>query len=462
MAYGERDRVRAPLVELADRRALERWAPADADAVEEARRLKERALLDLGMSHSAVASWLYTKCHHQIPTTAVDTAAVIASGDGTCLLLYNPGFFVGIGLEGVRFVLFHEARHIVQRHLFTDPDLRADPVFTLACEVTINHVALVRLGGGLPELDGEPVGISPRRVYGQYVTDLKEQGLEPLGYEEWSETDLSVYRELGRMRRPPGAGDAACVHVALDGAGGGVLDQETVDRIGNEVLRSVLLAARRGDRTARQELLELLGRTEGAAESADRVWGDLGAHALRGETVRTRRVEWWQRWLVDVLGSKLREGERLAYPKKRGALLAALGHEPMLSRQGPRRVKSLVIALDTSGSMPDGVVRWLGELVGRIDGVEAEWVAFDAGVKPFRPREPLRGGGGTSFAAVRHHVETRAEPADAVIVVTDGHAPPISPADPDRWIWLITPGGDEWPERRDPPMACHRVRPPGQ
>ncbi|NDU71903.1 hypothetical protein GWI34_04575 [Actinomadura sp. DSM 109109] len=452
MGYGEVRRPRVPVVELADRRALERWRPADEETVEAARRLKERALLDLGMTHSAIASWLFSKCHHQLPTTAVDTAAVVASGDGSCLLLYNPGFFVGIGSEGVRFVLFHEARHLVQRHLFADADLRADPVFTLACEVTINHVAMVRLGAGLPEIDGVPVGVSPRDVYASYAGDLREQGAEPLSFEEWAETDMSVYRELGRMRNPPGIGRAACVHVLVD-----ALDQETSGRIGDDVLRSVLVAARRGDRVARDELLDLLRRTEGASQDVDRIWDGLGAHALRGVTSATRRVEWWQRWLVDVLASKLKEGERLVYPKKRGAVLAALGHEPMLARRGPQRVKSLVIALDTSGSMPDGLVEWLGELVGRIDGAEVEWVAFDASVKPFRPGEPLHGGGGTDFGAVRRHVEARDEPADAVIVVTDGHAGPVVPAEPGKWIWLITSGGDEWPERRG--MACHRVRP---
>lgn len=443
-----------PVVELGDRRALEAWRPDEDEVVEAARRLKERALLEMGMTHSAVASWLYSKCHHQIPTTAVDTAAVVASGDGACLLLYNPEFFVKIGVEGVRFVLFHEARHLVQRHLFADPDLRSDPVFTVACEVTVNHVAMVRLDGRLPEAGGEPVGISPRDVYGVYVEDLRGQGLEPLRFEEWVETDMSVYRELGRMRKPPGVGDAVCVHVLAD-----VLDQETVERVGNDVLRSVVIAARRGDRVAREELLDLIGRTEGATEGVDKIWGDLGAHALRGVTQATRRVEWWQRWLVDVLASKLEEGERLVYPKKRGAVLAALGHEPMLARRGPRRVKTLVIALDTSGSMPDGVVEWLSELVGRIDGVEAEWVSFDAVVNPFRPGEAMYGGGGTDFGAVQRHVEARDEPADAVIVVTDGYAEPITPAEPGKWIWLITPGGEEWPERHSPPMPCHRVNP---
>lgn len=57
-----------PLVDLVDRRALAAWLPAVSDVVAEAVRLKDAALLDFGMTDSAVASWLFTKCHHQIPT----------------------------------------------------------------------------------------------------------------------------------------------------------------------------------------------------------------------------------------------------------------------------------------------------------------------------------------------------------------------------------------------------------
>jgi predicted metal-dependent peptidase len=208
-----------------------------------------------------------------------------------------------------------------------------------------------------------------------------------------------------------------------------------------------------------------MGRTEEGSARAARLWGNLGAGLLRGETARTRTVDWWQRWLVDVLGSKLRDGERLVYPKKRGALLAALGQDPMLARRGPVREKVLVIAYDTSGSMPDHVIRWLTDLVGRIDGVEAHWLSFDAVVMPFRPGERVYGGGGTSFQVVADYVEGRTEVGgrrldvtpDAVVVLTDGYAPPISPAEPEKWIWLITEGGSEWPETHTPAMACHRV-----
>ncbi|MFF3876549.1 hypothetical protein [Streptomyces sp. NPDC001978] len=463
MAYGERGRGRPAVVDLADRRALERYRPADAAVVEEARRLKEAALLDFGLTESAVASWLFAKCHHQLATTAIDTAAVVASGDGSCLLLYNPDFFVGLGLDGVKFVLFHEARHLVHRHLFAEPELRDDPVFELAAEVSINHVALVRLGREeLPLLDGRPTGVDPRKVYDAYRQDLMAHGLEPVPYETFTETDMRVYGELKRMRHPLVPERRMCVHL-VDGSV--PADQETVDAVTSSALLNSLLAARRGHTGAERELLDLIGRTEDGSARAARIWGNLGAGVLRGETTRTRTVHWWQRWLVDVLGSKLRDGERLVYPKKRGALLAALGQDPMLARRGPVRDKVLVIAFDTSGSMPDHVIRWLTELVGRIDGVEAHWLSFDAVVMPFRPGERVFGGGGTSFQVVADYVEGRTEVngrrfdvnPDAVVVLTDGYAPPITPAEPDKWIWLITEGGSEWPETHTPVMDCHRV-----
>jgi hypothetical protein len=450
---------RLPVIDLTDRQALVSWRPATPPVISQAQRLKDAALLDFGLAESLVASWLYAKCRHQIATTVIDTAAVVASGDGTCLLLFNPEFFVAIGLEGVKFVLFHEARHLIHRHLFTDPELRADPVFTLAAEVVINHVAMARLGRGLPVLDGKAIGVGPAEVHRRYVEDLTAQGLVPVSYDDFIDTDLTVYGELKRMRNPP-VPAPLCVHLVHELQ----QDQETVDGVVSSALLNSLLAARRGNGTAESELLDLMGRTE---DGAGRIWGNLGAGALRGTTARTGRVDWWQRWLVDVLGSKLRAGERLVYPKKRGAVLAVLGHEPMLSRNGPVRDKVLVIAYDTSGSMPQSVIDWMIDLVGRIDGVVAHWLSFDGVVMPFAPGQRVFGWGGTSFQAVVDYVEGRStvdgkyfeERPDAVVMLTDGFAPHVTPAEPEKWIWLITEGGDDWPDAHTPPMACHRVRP---
>ncbi|WP_026412412.1 DUF2201 family putative metallopeptidase [Actinomadura oligospora] len=495
MADGESTRKLAPIKgraddRLSDLRRLMAEEPADPDVVEKARQLKEAALLDFGIGQSTIASWLYSKCHRHIPTTAVPTAAVIATGDGTCALLYNPHFFLELDHEGVKFVLFHEARHLMHRHLYVDEVLRGDPRFTLAAEVAINHVALLRLRrSALPTVPGkdggppEPVGVDPREVYEQYRDDLREQGLTPVSYDDFCYTDLTVYSELRRMRtlEPPKL--VFCVHGDSEHDGNGEdgedgddgdtgkarptipLDDETVEQVGEAVLREVVQAALRGDQAARREVLDLADRSTDGGDRIERMWGSLGLDKLRGTTPVTRRVDWWQRWLVDVLASKLQESERLIYPKKHGAIMLALGHDPMLTRRGPERTKVVLVAFDTSGSMPDAVVEWLTTLVGQTDGVEAHWLSFDGVVMPFVAGERVFGGGGTNFQNVVDYAEGRLEVGgkpldvepDAIIMVTDGYAPPVTPREPDRWIWLITDGGDDWPERHHPPMACHRV-----
>lgn len=452
--------------------------PPDPETTERGRRLKEAAMLDFGVRESAIAAWLYTKCHRQIPTLAVETAAVVATGDGSCVLLYNPEFFVAIGADGVRFVLFHEARHLIHRHLYVDAELGEDPVFALAAEVSINHVVMRRLRAKLPTRAAGPtaerapgggsgpvretVGIDPYAIHARYETDLRAQGLEPLSYDHFTETDMTVYGELKRMSDPPVPAGPVCPHLL---AGGLPLDDETVGQVVEGVLADVLRAALRGEGPAREEILHLADRSADGSDRVGRLWARLGLGALRGRTEPTRRVEWWKRWLADTLASKLRDGERLVYPRKHGAVLLALGHDPMLSRRGKERTKVVVVAIDTSGSMSRRVIDWLLTLIGRTDGVETHWLSFDGEVMPFVAGERVRGGGGTDFGTVVEYVEGRREVGgkrcevrpDAVIMVTDGYAPKVTPARPESWIWLITDGGDDWPDRHSPPMACHRV-----
>lgn len=249
--------------------------PPDPETTERGRRLKEAAMLDFGVRESAIASWLYTKCHQQIPTLAVETAAVVAAGDGSCVLLYNPEFFVEIGADGVRFVLFHEARHLIHRHLYVEAELREDAVFTLAAEVSINHVVMRRLRAKLPtrlaEGVRERVGIDPYEIHGRYEADLRAQGLQPLSYKHFTETDMTVYGELKRMSEPPVPTGAACPHLVI---GGVPLDGETVTEVVEGVLADVVRAALRGEGPARDEILHLADRSEGAATGSPRCGAD--------------------------------------------------------------------------------------------------------------------------------------------------------------------------------------------
>lgn len=472
---------------LRDRQALLDHEPAPFEIVEEARAIKERALLTFGLGESVVASWLFSKCHYQIPTTAIPTMAVTASGDGTMMLLYNPYFTVQLGEQGALFVLFHESRHIVMRHLFAEPHLNGDEDWNTATELCINHVVMTRLKRqSMPEIevtdpitgkvDKQKTGIDPREVYKQYKANLKEQGLEPVEYASFVATDFGCYTELKRMSKPPKPNKAmgmACIHQDGDGTEGpegegpGVqMDQDTIDQIGAQVIHNAMQAAKAGKEKARDELLELGERTDGATERTSKLWGTYGLASLRGKTQETRRVDWWQQWTTDFLASKLQEGERTIYPKKRLALDIEFDLDPMLVRRGEDEIKVGLIFYDTSGSMPDHVVKWLTELVGHTEGLEVHWCSFDGVVMPFKAGEKVSGGGGTNFQNCVDYAEGRLEvngarfdeEFDFALMLTDGYASEVKVQDADKWAWLITEGGSSAvPEAHNPPMAHHEV-----
>lgn len=461
--------------------------PAPEDIVEQARKIKESVLMDFGLGSAITASVLFTKCHHHIPTTAIETMAVMLLADGTAVLMYNPYFTVALGEEGAKFVLFHESRHLVYRHLFNEPQLRQDPVFTLACELGINHDTMARLKrsgmpkvakldeNGQPILDAkgapvmEPTGIDPKVEYDKYAKDLKAQNLTPVAYADFVRTDFGCYTELKRMKNPPVPPQMMlCMH-GEDGegdAGQVPMDDETATHITEQALRVMMQAAAAGKEKAREEMLELAERTEGTSERTSKMWGDMGIGRLRGQTHATRRVDWWKQWFNDQLASRLKEGDRLVYNKKRGALDIFLGNDPMLGHRGDEEEKLALIAIDTSGSMPQHVIDYLTKLVGFTDGVEFRWLAFDGAIEPFRPGEVVKGGGGTNFGLVMDYAEGRLAVdgktldihPDVIVMLTDGYASPIRPAEPDKWVWMITEGGsDDWLRAQPDPMSSHKL-----
>ena len=108
--------------------------------------------------------------------------------------------------------------------------------------------------------------------------------------------------------------------------------------------------------------------------------------------------------------------------------------------------------------MPDWVVDQVAATVGPIPDTEVAWHTFDHEVHPFEPGQPLVGGGGTDFHAVVEHASSLDPAPDAVLVLTDGLAPPVRPPTPDRWIWLVLEDGDPWPAEHG--MACVPVQLP--
>lgn len=452
--------------------AIDPVEPGDVELLERVQGNLSQAFVDLNL-RTSLMNYVHSKITRQVFTRELDTFAVAALGDGSVVLFINPDFADSLDdpIAGTSFGLLHEVYHVIERHLALPAHLASDETMTLACEVVINHAVMKRLNTKLPTRTladtgkSEPVGIDPKKIYRDYAK--KVEG--PVSYEDFTSTVLKCYSELSRMPKPPQPkGIAVCVHMPEgmgddnDGTGAGIpVDSETIERIVGDAMGSMVNDALKGDSKAREEILDIAKTTEGSDKSS-KFWGDLSLGALRGETVATRKVEWWSRWLRRTMASLPSFGGKLIYPRKRAAILGALGSDSPMLHRGPEKKKLVVRAIDTSGSMSQEFLDKFFKVTGQTSGVEWVDLAFDAEVMPYSLGAQVHGGGGTNFGVVQEYVEGNREingkkidrKPDAVIMVTDGYAPEITPADPKKWIWLVTPGGSMWMENS---MACHEV-----
>lgn len=435
----------------ATKRVLEKGISQDEKAA--ALDILAGARRTLTLKSSVIASVLIGLCHVAV-TRTVDTFAVTLAGDGNAMLLINPDFAGKLGEEQSAFVLAHEVYHLLLFHLRVDTERQHDPIWVMATEAWINRRVQDHLLAPQPKIDGAVTGVDPDKVYGDYRQRAKKAELDPpaVDREAFFVTDEALYSELCRLPKPPPTKQGQlCIRMADDGSGGedgdsggaGVLDKEQLDILVEKVLGAALQEAVNGNKKAGEELLSLMEATPDC-----KTWGDLGADKLRGQTTRTRKTDLWAQWVMEKVGSRLRDGDVLRYNKK-------WPYDPRVTPMGPVEMKHGSVFVDASGSMHSNVLEQIAALIGEDDEVEIEWFSFDGTVQAFEPGEPFKGGGGTSFSIIEEHVRDADEDQDFVLVVTDGYAPEIDPSEPDKWIWLIVPGGTTWPSQHG--MDCREI-----
>lgn len=429
----------------------------------------ERAAATLGRWDTPLESALLAVVDRRF-TDEIDTVAVQLRRDGVAQLLANPAFVCDLEADDVAFVLCHEALHLLFNHLLVARD--GDRAWRVACEVVINHWVQRHTGRPLPrsQSTGRPLGVDPADAYAAYAQAVDD----PVAFERFVHTDEGCAQQLRRMPATPAG--SGCRHLDL-GAGSGTAGTVAEDRDEGEALEALLerLVQRAvdGDQRLHGQLSEVL-----AASDTSPVWGRVGGEQLRATSARLGDTGLWQRQLAHVLGSQLADELHPAYDRKAGwwdaALLAPLGIDldehvgmPLILAADGRTHRRVAVFIDTSGSIPDPVVDAAAQTIGEVAEATVDWHTFDHAVHPFEPGEPLVGRGGTSFDVIVDHLAaTTDDPRDAdhgydaVVVLTDGYAPPIAPPDPDRWIWLIVADGDPWP--RDHGMRTVAVPELGQ
>jgi hypothetical protein len=310
--------------------------------------------------------------------------------------------------------------------------------------------------------------ICPVSEHARYKRAKKEMAktdptaTEPVTYEQFVSSDVACAAFLREIPPPKKAKQTTCCRASGTSVPGGGsdpsdpssqtgidpeqagIDPEQAGKLVDGILDKAMTRALNGDESAKDALLDL-GDTLGADHP---IWGDLGLGALRGLTPPPVQVHYWTRYLQNAITSILSPGANLVYPRKMIAfedLYEESGYRLPFLPVGDERHTRLLRATDTSGSMSKKFLDQVAALIGEVPNCEVVDITFDAYVYELEHGSEMKGGGGTSFQPVSDYVDTADEPFDCVLVITDGYAPEMVPAEPDKWVWLITPNGSMWP-----------------
>lgn len=444
-------------------RTITRYEDHEPVASPEVRDKASKKLADadfnLATSNSRLGMYI-SSLLRTVHTSVIDTMAVTILPDGFAAQLINSEFVAAQPKMSLEFGRIHEIYHLIFRHLNTDTEFSNREAWTLAQEVVINTFVCRVFGLQDPPkiiIDGKEASvIEPRRVHRAYSDKLREIGEQPVSYERFAQSDMGCYLELCRLPKLPRFRATTCV-LANEGGTDSDGEEAPIDsgELGTVVeqgLAQAINAAQRSgaDSEISKELKNLIsGFTDN--ERASQMFSDLGAGFLRIAGLHPRKVSFWQQFLDTALNERLRPGERLKYNEK-------VWWDPRLSYRGEEAYRRVLVAVDASGSMRTSDLRFIADKLGEEENLEFSFLSFDAEVAPFAlDGGGITGGGGTSFQVVADYVDAAEEDYDAVVVVTDGYAPHITPADPDRWVWLIVPGGDPWPAVHTAPMTTIEI-----
>ena len=427
--------------------------PIEPEVIQEASLILAEGRRKLGLGPSVITSIVVGLCHFAW-TRTIDTLAVKLAGDGNPMLMANPDFVKKIGADQLVFGLSHEAYHLLLVHLYSDPELMRNQNWITATEACINN--RIRKHLGLPLIEdeeGKVMIVDPDKVFESYRNAAKKAEITPVSKDQFFDTDLACFANLESLPKPiqpKGAG--GCVHASDgnsngEGGEGAPMDPSEVGKFMEKVLSGAIQSAKNGRPGAKEEILAWMD----SSPEASQMWGDLGAGVLRGETTKSRKTDLWEKWTAEAMATRMAEGSRWRYNKK-------LPWDPRVAANGREPRKHGAVFVDASGSMSSEVLDRVASLIGELDNIEVEWHSFDGEVWPFVLGEGFKGGGGTSFQIIDDHLQDGGlkhgaedpcceDDQDFVLVITDGYAPHIVPTDPDKWIWLITPGGDNWPEQ---------------
>ncbi|MDR3690327.1 MAG: hypothetical protein P4L46_13175 [Fimbriimonas sp.] len=364
-------------------------------------------------------------------TEQIETAAIAFDSKGAPLrFLFNPDFYRRLDPYSREFVVCHEMLHVVLNHGFRTIGLESDIAANIAADLVVNHLLVSRFGFRRELLiDWESAcwvdTVFPLRGKLRPAADLTlEQYYELL----LKQVDWHLMRLIDE-------------HLFEPGPSGSLTSRRGSRELNAHLARvSPLLA---------NEIKSLLGADGRSAQAGSET---LGAWC-QVNPVPPEKVPW--EWLIrNRLGFKSadRITEGWVNPPRRLMAVEELvlpSPMPDPSAKVPK-TQSCFFFLDTSGSCWDYKDRFFGLARSLMRAkFKVELCSFDTRVYRLDlAKTEVKGGGGTSFAAIEAWLRVRSLPSkrdteplpypDVVIVLTDGVGDKVEPLFPERWHWLLT------------------------
>lgn len=321
-------------------------------------------------------------------------------------ILWDPEFISRISLEEAEFVMMHEVLHCALKHCMRGKTLNQQ-IFNIACDIVVNSSIMHSIGVRQFQVDGiEVMHLAPDGREGYHYTAKQVYDMLLVGIEKAEKEQKKSMQQAG-------------LHKPKDGESGQIDNHDIWDTVDTE---DAYL-----ENQWKENLQEAVRKSKNAGMYISSV------RELVDEYAHRAKIDW--RSVLHDFIRVVHEKYDFTFSPYDRRFTESDFMLPAFHEIDTEKVSNLWFAVDTSGSISNemlglvlaeirAAVQQLENISGRIsffDTAVSEPLEFDGEIK-FADTK-IKGGGGTSFAAVFEYMQNHMSdnlPA-AVILLTDGY-----------------------------------------
>lgn len=371
-------------------------------------------------------------------TTDIDTAAVSFDEEGENILFsFNPDYWDKLSKYERQFVISHECLHVILNHGYRIVNSKYKKFANIAADIVVNHMLVNKFG-----FIRDNISMAKNMCWVDTIWPDKKDITDNNSFEYYynllveTGTIIEVYfpDEHGNLKFPSamnekGDGVPGIGKEDGDGKGDGKLPEKFVEKLNKEL----------DDETKK---------------SITGIGTEAGGLALTMSVEKVHKKKKWEtiikKWSRQFTKSSFQEVEQWARVNRRFAMISKdiiLPTEMEVEKNEDDKI-NVWFFQDTSGSCY-GYSKRFFDAAKSLDPkkFKIRLFCFDTRVyETSLETGKLYGFGGTAFHIIENHIqkeirEKKIKYPKAVFVITDGYGTNVSPTEPKKWYWFLTPFG---------------------